>query len=71
MPREKRKLDDAGVVVCQNRRYMSAQFLSSVQLCAGCQYEVHDLFSGTSGLQVWAWYCQWKQPDGSIQDTTG
>ena len=50
-------MESNGLVVCQNRKYMAGKILSPKQKCHGCPHEVSDLFSGTSGKQVWLWYC--------------
>jgi len=61
MSRENTRAANHGAItMCRNRRYMNCQYLSPVALCDGCQFERHDLFHGTSGLSVWAWYCSMK-----------
>jgi hypothetical protein len=49
--------EDGDPVLCTNRKYMGGIILSPVQKCGGCEHEVQDLFTGTAGKQVWAWYC--------------
>jgi hypothetical protein len=48
--------------ICFNKSYMSLGYLSTAQQCNGCPYERRDLFSGTTGLQLWQWYCGLIQP---------
>jgi len=46
------------VDICFNKAYRNLGYLSNSQQCDGCPHEKQDLFSGTSGLQLWQWYCK-------------
>lgn len=48
---------DGDPVVCMNKKYIGGKILSHYQRCEGCEFEKYDLFTGTSGKQVWCWYC--------------
>jgi hypothetical protein len=45
---------------CGHRNYLNGSFLSPISQCEGCPCEKHDLFTGTAGLQRWAYYCSFN-----------
>ena len=46
------------VEVCFNKSYRNLGYLSNSPQCSMCSNEKQDLFTGTTGLQLWQWYCQ-------------
>ena len=52
--------DDGDPVCCFNRKYMSGKFLSPSQLCRGCEFEIADLFHGTTKKSFYGWYCDFE-----------
>jgi hypothetical protein len=70
MPRENTRDNKRGVAVCYNKKYMCGQFLSPIELCKDCEFEVQDLFHGTNGLSMWCWYCSMEKvvsPEPTLQ----
>lgn len=57
---------DKGRRYCRDRRYMNKGFLSVKRRCDDCPYEMHDLFHGTQGVAVWAYYCMFDPKRGHI-----
>ena len=52
-------------VVCLNRRYRGAKYISPRQLCGGCEFEVGDLFHGTTNdTAFYGWYCAFGRKAG-------
>ena len=47
--------------VCTNRKYFNGKYLSPEKLCEGCQYEVGDLFAGTSGKSMYGYFCNYAR----------
>lgn len=45
---------------------MNKGFLSVKRRCDDCPYEMHDLFHGTQGVAVWAYYCMFDPKRGHI-----
>jgi hypothetical protein len=52
---------------CFRRSYMNKGYLSPEQLCHDCPHEIVDLFSGTSGVEIWGWICRFN-PVGELEN---
>ncbi len=59
---ENERRSEQRVDICFNKAYRNLGYLSNTQQCEGCLHETNDLFTGTTGLQIWQWYCKPSSP---------